>query len=531
MPFRAISHPPIRATTRPRRPRSSAAQSIAADHSKYSGSGFVANLTTVGSGVTFTVNAAQAGPQPVHLRYSNGPNPSVKTKLVSLIVNGTEVDPLALPSTTDWKTWAFATRELNLNAGSNTITLRYDTGDDGWVNIDVLKVGTERDICSPQPAGAGYTSLFDGTLDSLTGWRQASAGSFARQPDCSLKTVGNAGMLWWPGDRFDKYSLKLDWKLAGDDNSGVFVGFPDPGNDWNVAFTRGHEVQIDATDDADSTTGSIYNYSAPDAAARDAALNPPGQWNAYEIIVEGQRIQVFLNGVKINDYTNTDPNRMTVPGFIGVQNHAAGDDVFFRNIRLKKLDQGENAAPVIETATATPASGPAPLAVSFAATATDPDGDSLTYAWDLDGDGTFETNGQTPSRTYDTPRLYAPAVRVTDPDGASATRTLAVSVQPATTKTEVPGSVGGTVPGVLALSLGASANLGAFMPGVDRDYTGSLTGTVTSSAGAAALTVHDPSTTATGRLVNGPWSLPQPLQMRAGSGAFAPLSSPVLHCR
>ena len=131
--------------------------SIAADHSKYSGSGFVANLTTVGSGVTFTVNAAQAGPQPVHVRYSNGPNPSVKTKLVSLIVNGTEVDPLALPSTTDWKTWAFATRELNLNAGSNTITLRYDTGDDGWVNVDVLKVGTERDICSPQAAGAGYT--------------------------------------------------------------------------------------------------------------------------------------------------------------------------------------------------------------------------------------------------------------------------------------------------------------------------------------------------------------------------------------
>ncbi len=410
---------------------------INTDHSKYSGSGFVDNMTTQGSGVTFTVNAAQAGPQPVHLRYANGPNPSAKTKVVSLIVNGTEVEPLSLPSTVDWKTWAFATRELNLNAGANTITLRYDTGDDGWVNVDLLKLGAERDICTPQPAGTGYTSLFDGTLDSLAGWRQASAGSFSRQADCSLKTVGNAGMLWWPGERFDKYSLKLDWKLAGDDNSGVFVGFPDPGDDWNVAFTRGHEIQIDATDDADSTTGSIYNYSAPDAAARDAALNPPGQWNAYEIIVEGQRIQVFLNGVKINDYTNTDPNRMTVPGYIGVQNHAAGDDVFFRNIRLRKLDQASNAAPVIEAATATPASGPAPLAVSFSATATDADGDALTYAWDLDGDGTFETDGQTAGRTYGTPQLYAPAVRVTDSDGASATRTLAVTVQPPLTQVEV----------------------------------------------------------------------------------------------
>ena len=499
---------------------------IATDHSKYSGSGFVANMTTRrlrghlhgqrrAGRSTARAPALLQRPEPERQdegrladRQRHGGRAAGAAEHHGLEDVGVR-DPRAQPQRRAPTRSRCATTRATTDGSTSTCS----------------RSARSATSARRKPAGAGYTSLFDGTLDSLTGWRQASAGSFARQPDCSLKTVGNAGMLWWPGERFDKYSLKLDWKLAGDDNSGVFVGFPDPGNDWNVAFTRGHEVQIDATDDADSTTGSIYNYSAPDAAARDAALNPPGQWNAYEIIVEGQRIQVFLNGVKINDYTNTDPNRMTVPGFIGVQNHAAGDDVFFRNIRLKKLDQGENAAPVIETATATPASGPAPLAVSFAATATDPDGDALTYAWDLDGDGTFETDGQTPSRTYETPRLYAPAVRVTDPDGASATRTLAVTVQPATTKTEVPGSVGGTVPGVLALTLGASANLGAFMPGVDRDYTGSLTGTVTSSAGAAALTVHDPSTTATGRLVNGPWSLPQPLQMRAGSGAFAPLSS------
>ena len=290
----------------------------------------------------------------------------------------------------------------------------------------MLKVGAERDICTPQAPGTGYTSLFDGTLDSLTGWRHASAGSFARQPDCSLKTVGNIGMLWWPGERFDKYSLKLDWKLAGDDNSGIFVGFPDPGNDWNVAFTRGHEVQIDPTDDADSTTGSIYNYSAPDAAARDAALKPPGQWNAYEIIVQDQRIQVFLNGVKINDYTDVDPNRMTVPGFIGIQNHAVGDDVFFRNIRLRKL-------------------------------------------------------GEEPPPTAPRRRRRSAA----------------------------------TVPSALGLTLSESASLGSFTPGVTRDYTAALNGTVLSTEPAAQLSVRDPSATATGRLVNGSWALPQPVQLRS----------------
>ena len=57
---------------------------------------------------------------------------------------------------------------------------------------------------------------------------------------------------------------------------------------------------------------------------------------------------------------------------------------------------GANADPVISAVTATPASGVAPLAVTFAATATDADGDALTYTWDLNGDGTFETTGAEP---------------------------------------------------------------------------------------------------------------------------------------
>jgi hypothetical protein len=45
---------------------------------------------------------------------------------------------------------------------------------------------------------------------------------------------------------------------------------------------------------------------------------------------------------------------------------------------------------------------------------------------------------------------------------------------------------------------------------------------VISTAGDAALSVADPSSTATGRLVNGTFSLPQALQANAG-GAFAPV--------
>jgi hypothetical protein len=72
--------------------------------------------------------------------------------------------------------------------------------------------------------------------------------------------------------------------------------------------------------------------------------------------------------------------------------------------------------------------------------------------------------------------------------------------------------VGGTVPATLALTLGAPASFPAFIPGVANTYTASTNATVISTAGDATLTVADPSTNAPGHLVNGAFSLPQPLQ-------------------
>jgi PKD repeat protein len=186
----------------------------------------------------------------------------------------------------------------------------------------------------------------------------------------------------------------------------------------------------------------------------------------------------------------------------------------------------ENHAPVVSSATALPGSGVAPLAVAFASSATDSDGDTLTYTWDLDGNGSFETTGQNPSFTYTTPGTYVAVVKASDPAGLSATKTVTVTVSPpAAGGTDVPVTVGGNVPGVLALTFGSVPSLGTFLPGVDRDYTASVAATVTSTSSAAALTVRDPSATATGHLVNGSAVMPQALQARAGTGAFAPLSS------
>ncbi|MDH6179906.1 putative cell wall-binding protein [Microbacteriaceae bacterium SG_E_30_P1] len=313
---------------------------IATEHSGYSGLGFVAGIQNVGAGVNFTVTVPEAGTYPVNLRYANGPNPFDGSKKISLYVNDQKVGPWNLPRLGDWKTWDTISRDVALNAGTNTISLRYDSGDDGNVNFDVLSIG-EPDICTPAAQEDGFQPLFDGTLESFEKWRLAGPGSFARQDDCTLRTFGGLGLLWYTAEEFNSYRLQLDWKLVADHNGGIFVGFPNPGNDPWVAVNQGYEIQIDATDADDRTTGAIYTFQGADLEARDAALNPVGQWNTYDIVVHDNTIKIYLNGALVNDFTSTDPARDLAQGFIGLQNHGSGETVYYRDVSIKKLADPE----------------------------------------------------------------------------------------------------------------------------------------------------------------------------------------------
>jgi hypothetical protein len=69
--------------------------------------------------------------------------------------------------------------------------------------------------------------------------------------------------------------------------------------------------------------------------------------------------------------------------------------------------------------------------VTFSSTASDTDSpDRLFYAWDLDGDGVFETSGETATTTFSTPGQKPIRHRVTDDCGASDTAQATVSVEP-----------------------------------------------------------------------------------------------------
>ncbi len=89
--------------------------------------------------------------------------------------------------------------------------------------------------------------------------------------------------------------------------------------------------------------------------------------------------------------------------------------------------------------------------------------------------------------------------------------------------TAVTGSVGvgGTTPATLSLTLGSPAGLGAFTPGITRDYTAQTTADVLSTAGDATLTASGPV-----HLTNGAFTLPSALQVSLSKSSW---SAPVSH--
>ncbi len=207
-------------------------------------------------------------------------------------------------------------------------------------------------------ADPGFTLLFDGM--NTNKWRmstirnqppeRSNPGAFV-VVDGSLESVpGNdLGLFWFTEPTPPDFILKVEWlRWREDDNSGVFLRFPDPNSKGynNTAFVGvdfGFEVQIDQLARNDGApihkTGAIYDFAGP--VNPDALpVNPPGQWNEYEIHAVGQRYTVFLNGQKLTEYENPDPTRglastPTAPSFIGLQAHTGR--VAFRRIQLKAL--------------------------------------------------------------------------------------------------------------------------------------------------------------------------------------------------
>jgi hypothetical protein len=160
------------------------------------------------------------------------------------------------------------------------------------------------------------------------------------------------GLLWLTRPTPARYVLRLQWMMtASDDNSGVFIGFPDPrhegySNTAYVGVNFGFEIQIDELARPDNApihrTGAVYAFKGPTDGP--LVVHPVGEWNEYEITVNGADISVALNGQTVNMFHFAGdpqsprrglPSSAQDPRFIGLQTHTGR--VLYRNIQWKAL--------------------------------------------------------------------------------------------------------------------------------------------------------------------------------------------------
>lgn len=181
-------------------------------------------------------------------------------------------------------------------------------------------------------SSGGFDVIFDGK--SLRDWEMCGPGKFVLK-DKVIITEGGMGLLWYTKKMFRDFILRIYWKTnRKEDNSGIFIRFPNPYNDPGIAVNEGYEIQIYDAEPSDGNathmTGAIYDF-AP--CSMIAVSKEPGQWNAFEIHAIGQQYTVILNNKKVTEFTG---NRQ-LEGYIGLQNHDSESKARFGKIAIRTL--------------------------------------------------------------------------------------------------------------------------------------------------------------------------------------------------
>jgi hypothetical protein len=186
-------------------------------------------------------------------------------------------------------------------------------------------------------------ALFNGK--DLDGWQQVGPGSLVVK-EGMMKTEGGMGILWYRREKIAYATVRVVFKLTSEESdSGVFIRIPEkPTEPW-MPINRGYEVESGDWPDDYSCTGVLYTFTK--ALARP--IKVIGEWNTMDITIDGPHTIVYLNAVKVTDFTegqtvppkppgSHDPERGPRPnsGFIGLQNHP-GSEVYFKEVSVVPL--------------------------------------------------------------------------------------------------------------------------------------------------------------------------------------------------
>lgn len=215
----------------------------------------------------------------------------------------------------------------------------------------------------------GFEQIFDGK--TLTGWEgdtaywRAEDGDLVGEvtPDKLLKS--NTFIIYKGGEPKD-FELKVEFKITEAGNSGInyrselFPGVPhalkgyqadiDGKNNYTgqnyeergrttLAY-RGQKVTIPNTageSKKNAWTAAIVDGSLGSSDSLKTLIKS-NDWNTCHLIIKGNRLQHYINGVLMSDVTDDDTTHRKMEGLLGIQVHVGPPmQVRYRNIMLKNL--------------------------------------------------------------------------------------------------------------------------------------------------------------------------------------------------
>ncbi len=228
-------------------------------------------------------------------------------------------------------------------------------GQNGFVSKNRPDIMRSNTLTASEKA-AGWALLFDGS--GLDQWRTYKGGTPSAKWSVSgdalhfnPKASGENGDIMTK-DTYENFELALEWKIQNCGNSGIF---------WNVVvddafkavYESGPEMQIlDNVCHPDTKfpthrAGDLYDM----IECKWSTVKPAGSWNKVMIKSINGEVEFWMNGYKVVEFTmhNAEWDAMVAkskfaewPGFgkaksghIALQDH--GDNVWFRNIKIKKL--------------------------------------------------------------------------------------------------------------------------------------------------------------------------------------------------
>ncbi|MGI9472038.1 MAG: 3-keto-disaccharide hydrolase [Rubripirellula sp.] len=185
----------------------------------------------------------------------------------------------------------------------------------------------------------GFVSLFDGK--SLDGWQIAEENPQSwKVMDGSLVCEGPRCHLFYDGELapFKDFHFIAEVMTTPGSNAGIYFHTKYQATNWPK---HGFECQVNVSHKDVKKTSSLYSVvNVDDPGVKD------NEWYTQEIIVKGKNVVLKVNGKTLVDYTEPEGQeaaskqfeRRLGEGTFALQAHDPDSKVYFRNLRVKKLD-------------------------------------------------------------------------------------------------------------------------------------------------------------------------------------------------